>query len=298
MRAARSDKQFAAVARDLERLAAQEPAPACVPDARRILDRVRSRLAPLEHVPAIVVGEGEEIRMGFPNPGLSFESQRPRLRMIYGKKKPSLVITRLLFCRDDFVRSGKGTARGREVGLWSPLPKSFLGVTFEATVRRKGKVWLVQPAEALRDGVYCLHSRGSFDEKGNAPEFSIPFVVGGWGRPRLVSARARVRSKDKVVLTVEIENLGAGTFNGGHLVTTLQQTKTVTGRARNRATFRGRKDTFFDDVKPGERVKLTIEWDRKKIGKGTYYVAVGLNYRGLYDANRIFNGRSPAFAIR
>ena len=294
-RRARKEREVEAVARDLKRLVDSRPAPSCGPEAARLLDALRSRLAPLEHTPPTVRKEPLRDCVGFARPGPHYERGRPKIRIAKHLNKPRLSITRLFFCRVETARSPRNESvfRHVEVGLWTP----GRGEVFEVDVRRSKSAWSVRPRLALLDGVYCVHTGEIGGDQATVPEFCAPFVVGGYAKPILASTGVRIIPKNTVLLTVELENAGDGAFHGGLLVTTVQQVGVVTGRRKPRSSFRGRQNLRVDGLAPGDRKTMRIEWDWSKYGAGTFYFTVGLNYFDLWDANRIFNGKSRSFSI-
>ena len=278
---------------DLNRQLAQEeslPAPRSQPKAA-----ARRPVAPqgsegtLLHQSPVILGSGDEERIGFEKPGPVLERAAPLLIVPPADASVrSLRLTRLYFTKEDSVLTGPRSAMSRPLNLWLPRREgAFCNVT--AVPGTNGNVF--QPARALPDGVWCLH-RGTLADRQPPPDYCATFITGGLASPKVVSAKATLLN-GKATLTLNFKNSGTGEFNEGRMVITLQKNVKPYGQ------FKSRREAKVDPIPPGATATLVRECSATKWEPGEYYFAGHLNSDCNYnDGESVFdNFKSDLFTV-
>ncbi len=243
----------------------------------------------LLHQPPVIVGTGDEERIGFEKPGPVLERAAPQLIVPPAEASVrSLRLTRLYFTKNDSVLTGPRSAMSRPLNLWLPRREgAFCNVT--AVPGTNGDIFL--PARALPDGVWCLH-RGTLADRQPAPEYCATFITGGLASPKVVSAKATLLN-GQATLTFNFKNSGTGEFNEGRMVITLQKNVGTYGQ------FKSRWEAKVDPIPPGATATLVREYSATKWEPGEYYFAGHLNSDCNYnDSESVFdNFKSDLFTV-
>jgi hypothetical protein len=267
-------------------------APFGAPQARAHSE-ARADIVPSPMQPT-VVGVAPEQRVGFPNPiEAVFDSDRPRFiipRTIVSAG--AMNITRLYLCRKDLVKP-EGDSKvwqPRDVNLWVPVKGGPCAQAVpRGNDRTKASVEL-QPTRPLPDGVYCLHSGILADSK-PVPEFCSPFMVRGYGVPKIQKTSVKTEAADAKLMLV-IRNDGLGEFNDGFLVATVQK-KEASGDK-----FSGRRHVDIPAVPvKGERL-VEVIWNTADLEPGTYCFYGHINYHELWDINTLAEFESDTFEVK
>ena len=237
--------------------------------------------AVLRHVQPTVVGVKPDRRVGFPHPVQPiFDNGSPEFQI---KDKASasgpLNITRLFYCREDTVPGGNGSPvyQRRKVNLWVPVQGGPFAQATASGVADAGSAVRLRPTRPLEDGVYCLHS-GILGDSEPPPGFCVPFIVRGYGIPKIEATRVEVQGSS-AKLTLLVRNVGRGTFDDGLLVVTVQK------KAGNRSEFKDRKNLGVEPIPAGAQKSVETTWQTAAWEAGTYYFYGHINYVHLWDAN-------------
>ena len=240
-----------------------------------------------------VVGVAPYQRVGFPNaPQMVFDRESPRF-LVPEKMAAAgtLNITRLFLCRDDCVPMAgvPNTVEPRKVNLWVPVRG---GPYAQAVPQAGGKTKTstqLQPTRSLPDGVYCLHA-GTLAGSQPPPEFCCPFIVRGYGIPKIETATAEAGATD-VKLTLVVRNSGLGEFNDGFIVATIQK------QAGSRFEFQGRRHLKIEPIPAKGQQTITSLWETDGWKPGRYHFHGAINYEELWDANRLATFDTDDFVI-
>lgn len=229
----------------------------------------------LGHIGLTALDEDTERVLGFPNPiALRFESSQPTVRIDpkAAGSKP-LRISRLVFVREDLVKSGRKTSAGqdiheqRTVKMWQPIrseptPKNTVASTRILGVHADGTLHL-RPDRPLDDGVYCLHT-DDLDGR-SQPTFTVPFVIRGWGLAEVTESNVAV-TKNSATLSLTVANPGKGDLNDASIRVTVQR------QVGSNAVFETSQEMWPDEtIGPGTTAKIPLHWDVSKWKAGTYY---------------------------
>ncbi len=247
----------------------------------------------LKHTQPTVMGTDSHRRVGFAKPiRARFQSATVQFHVEPNVAAPQqLAVTRLFFCRQDTVPSGPDSKlyRNRQVDLWVPVPDGPYAQVVVDDTRKDKDFSRLRPARSLPDGVYCLHT-GSLTDSKEVPQFCAPFIVRGYGEPEI--ERTEVELKGKVVtLRVVIHNAGGGQFNDGLLIATLQK------KEQHRPRFKQRRNLTMEPVPARGRTTVETMFNANDWEPGTYYFHGHVNYRHLWDANRLCSFNTDEFVI-
>ena len=197
-------------------------------------------------------------------------------------------ITRLFWYKEDYVPAERpGVVRTSKFNHWLPVPDG--PVTRTAVQERNDGKTILVPTESLPDGVYALHN-GRLDWSKNPPTFYSPFIVRGYGQPKIEKADVSTNASS-VTLRLSVRNVGDGTFDDGFVVATLQRVE----EPRNK--FIARQHGTMESITPGKTVIIAQEWDTTKLDPGDYYFFGHVNYKYMWDTNRLDSFRSTLFRV-
>jgi len=180
------------------------------------------------------IAEQEEKMIGYVTTGPLVGSNPATLRVDIDKSlADDLEITRLYYCEKHTISDPARPAVGmnRNVEAWVP---ELGGIFCRTTVADNANASLpgitVKPAKRLLDGVYCLHVGDIQRIAKKQPAFAAPFVVGGIAELSIAQKSATVENGN-ARLALTLTNSGAGEFNRGRIIITLQRVAPETGRS-------------------------------------------------------------------
>lgn len=250
------------------------PAVTIAPSVQTQPDRPPLLTQTLQHIEMTVVGSDDESRRGFPNPlPPAFDTAQPivQIDLAAASAKP-LRVSRLVFCREDVVPSGRTTSSGQEiykprtVNLWVPVGDRSTGDQFDAATQlvatETSGFGELQPDLALADGVYCLHTDTLSEDA--PPTFSVPFVIRGWGEAEVNKSVVRSAGRS-VTLLLDVHNSGQGDLNDASVRVTLQK------QQGSRANFIDSQEQWPDAIPSSQTDTLTFNWDSGQWKPGVYY---------------------------
>lgn len=247
--------------------------------------RTYQKLAkPLADQRPVVVGSGEEQRIGFETLGPTIDRNAPMLiPQFSGGSASEYRITRLYFTEEDLISIGPNEAKSRKLNLWLPRSEGpFCNVRKVEDAPRNNDIIKLEPARKLPDGAYCLHC-GPLSDKQPPPAYSTTFIVGGLPKMRIVSAKATV-NKGSAKLLLELANTGTGEFNEGRMIITLQKSSRVRGE------FKGRWERKVSAVPPGDTMAFEQDIDLTKMEPADYYFYGHLNLDHVFtDSEGVFD---------
>ena len=199
-----------------------------------------------------------------------------------------LTITRLFWFKEDYVPAERpGFVSVGKFNHWLPVPNGSVART-AVQERKDGKTILV-PSESLTDGVYALHN-GRLDWNKNPPTFCSPFIVRGYGQPKIEKADVSTTASS-VTLRLTVRNVGDGTFDDGFVVVTLQRQEEPSSK------FISRQHGMMESIASGKTVTIAREWDTTKLAPGDYYFFGHVNYKYMWDTNRLDSFLSTRFRV-
>ena len=202
----------------------------------------------------IVVGVASSQRVGFPDTlQMVFDDNSPRF-LVPEKMAATgtLNITRLFHCHENYVPMAGDSKLFEpcQVNLWVPVKE---GPCAQAVPESDGKTEMsgpLHPTRPLPDGVYCLHT-GILADSTQPPCFCCPFIVRGYGIPKIEKTQVEVQGSN-VKLTVVVHNTGGGEFNDGLFITTVQKQEGERSAFKDRRNLRMRQSQ--------QRVKRMLRW--------------------------------------
>ncbi|WP_146531585.1 hypothetical protein [Novipirellula artificiosorum] len=94
-----------------------------------------------------------------------------------------------------------------------------------------------------------------------------------------------------MTLRLTVRNVGDGTFDDGFVVATLQREEKPSFK------FIARRHGMMKSIEPGKTVIISQEWDTTKLNPGVYCFYGHVNYKYMWDTNRLDSFQSPRFRI-
>lgn len=240
-----------------------------------------------------VLGTAPNQRLGFAPESLQlvFDSATPHFNVPNAILGAELNITRLFLCREDYVpmQENPKVSEPRPVNLWVPVKNGpYAQASRLSTTEGSGDTF--HPTRPLPDGVYCLHT-GILDNSNPPPDFCCPFLISGYGIPKIEYAAAELRAGE-VKLTLTVRNLGLGEFNDGFIVATIQQT-----RLGSRNVFKERRHIDLAPIAAKQQRQVEAIWKTADWAPGTYYFHGHICYQQLWDANKLATFDTETFEI-
>ena len=94
-----------------------------------------------------------------------------------------------------------------------------------------------------------------------------------------------------MTLSLTVHNVGDGDFDDGFVVVTLQREE------QSRSKFIARQHGTIKSIAPGKTVMIAQAWDTTELDAGDYYFFGHVNYKYLWDTNRLDSFRSTLFRV-
>ena len=202
-----------------------------------------------------------------------------------------LNITRLFFCREDYVPTAENPKcfEPCKVNLWIPVKEGPCAQAVPPAGEKTAVPRRLQPTRPLPDGVYCLHT-GVLANSQPRPSFCSLFVVRGYGIPQIEKAVVELRATD-VKLILVVRNLGLGEFNDGFVVATIQK------QEGSRFESQGRRHLDIEPIPAKGDRQIESIWKIADFKPGKYHFHGAINYKELWDPNKLATFDTDLFVI-